>query len=170
MSDLLLDIDSDGSGADLVIENGDLKLDHGLRTLILVSLFTDGRAPQLPGAAPLAVGDDPRGYWADHPGERAGSLLWQLERQPMSEALAADFAARAAAALQWLVEEGIAESVTCTAEIAASGDRVDAQLVITRGRATRHQALFDAEVEAIEAEAATFHVSLVGAPLRSLPG
>lgn len=60
--------------SDLVIEGGDLALDQGLQTKILLSLFTDRRV------GPKENLEDPqdlRGWWAR---EDFGSRLWLLGR------------------------------------------------------------------------------------------
>ncbi len=106
---------------DLVIENDDLKGDDGLETALAISLFTDRRVTdeQLPD---FAVSK--RGYWGDMYPEvdqdKIGSRMWTLEREKKtSETLrtAEDFTREA---LQWLIEDVIADSFTVTASYDSS--------------------------------------------------
>ena len=56
-----------------------LRAERGLRSAVLISLFTDRRAE--PGDVP--EGEDPRGWWADvlgEEGDRIGSRLWLIDR------------------------------------------------------------------------------------------
>jgi len=154
--ELLLDIDPNGAGTDLVIEGGDLKLDHGLRTLILCSLFSDARAPE--GLLPdSSENQNPRGYWADRPGARYGSLLWLHDREAVTPELASDVGRRAQDALQWLVDRGIARSVTVAASITAP-DRIDLEVAIARGSVARFQSLWDAELAPVELNGARVRI------------
>ena len=87
MTDLALAYDPATHTADLCIADGDLVLDDGLSSLVLMSLLTDARA------APEDVDpgeQDLRGWWGDAFSERAlGGRLWTLGR-----ALATDANAR----------------------------------------------------------------------------
>lgn len=72
---------------DLVYQNGGLKTDSGLRTAILISLFSDARE------------ENRRGWW----GGEIGSKLWTLQnakRSPETLKKAQDFAQDA---LSWLI-------------------------------------------------------------------
>jgi len=103
-----------GSDFDLLIDVNDLATDNTLRTAVLISLFTDKRA---------RVDDDipdgsrnRRGYWgdsfADVEGDEIGSHLWLLLRSKQtSETLnrAQEYAVKA---LQWLIDDGVAVSVS----------------------------------------------------------
>lgn len=103
----------DGTGADLAFEDGDLVIDDGLQTAVIVSLFSDRRARSddtLPDGS-----TDRRGWWADQwaevPGDQLGSRLWLLGREkelPEPMRRARDYAMEA---LSWLTEDGIAASV-----------------------------------------------------------
>ena len=100
----------------LKFENGDLVGDNGLETAVLISLFSDARATddQIP-----ADETDPRGWWGDiypnFPGDEIGSLLWITARGKASNEtlkISEDFSVKA---LQWLIDDGIAASVTVSA-------------------------------------------------------
>lgn len=112
---------------DWQVSDGDLATDDGLRTAVLVSLFTDARAAEddvLPTDAPGPVVGRPdrRGWWGDPPdatdgsGDRYGSRLWLLERAPRTEqirVLAEDYAREA---LNWLLDRDIAARIDVTAD------------------------------------------------------
>lgn len=117
---------------DLVIEDGDLKADDGLETAVLISLFSDRRVEvdELPNT------ETPnRGWWGDELSEPAddkiGSGLWVTERGKIdadTEAQLEDFARQS---LQWLIDDGIAQSVTAVAEN-IDGEQIDLLIEITQ--------------------------------------
>ncbi len=120
MSDLALTPTSTEllDGFDLSISSGDLLLDEGLRTAVIVSLFTD------------------RGSWwgdalAAIPGDQIGSDLWQLAREKRSDDVLARARETARRALDWLLEDGVAEAVTVTAEY-QDFDRLAMSIAIDR--------------------------------------
>ena len=78
MTDIALHWNDDVYAGDIAVFGADLELDEGLRSAILLSLFSDARAQ--PGD--VAEDEDPRGYWGDAltEGDRFGSRLWLLER------------------------------------------------------------------------------------------
>jgi phage gp46-like protein len=101
-----------------VDENGHLTTDDTLRTMVLVALFTWRRADpedDVPDASDL------KGWWGDNypevENDQMGSKLWQLEGMKADdEALA--FAREAIAdALQFMLDDGIADSITIEVEI-----------------------------------------------------
>jgi phage gp46-like protein len=98
------------ASADWAIVTGAIEVGSDLQTAVIVSLFTDARAPPtyLPGA------NDPRGTWIDdYSPTDWGSLLWTLGRAAQSGAnnlllQAKDYSKRA---LQWMLDDGVAASV-----------------------------------------------------------
>lgn len=98
--------------ADVQVACGDLATGNELSTAVMLSLFTDRRANE---DDVLPDGTDPRGWWSDAmDGRQIGSRLWLLERaRNLTETLrlAQDYAKEA---LQWLVDDEIAKSVTVT--------------------------------------------------------
>jgi phage gp46-like protein len=103
---------------------------------VLVSLFTWRRAlpdDDLPGA-------DRMGWWGDTwptvRGDRIGSRLWLLSRSKLMNAtpgLAVEYAREA---LQWLIDDGVAEAVNVEAERQGL-DRLALGVVINRGAGDR---------------------------------
>lgn len=118
MSDIALIYDSESGGCDIALAGGDLVLDEGLRTAVLISLFADARArsddplPQ-PGA-------DRRGWWgdayADQPNDEIGSRLWLLDREKIVPSVLARALGYAEEALAWLTRDRIARAVDVAAE------------------------------------------------------
>jgi phage gp46-like protein len=122
MTDLALVWDADALAADLLLGNGQLATDAGMRTAILISLFTDARAAddeELPEA-----GGDRRGWWGDafardagpdagtaRDAGRIGSLLWLLSRSKITARTIAQAQQACEDALAWLVRDGIASAV-----------------------------------------------------------
>lgn len=108
---------------DLLVENNDLVRDDGLRTAMLVSMFTDRRAHE---NERLPDGEtDPRGWWADTfpdvPGDETGSRLWLLHREKQTAETAARARLYAMEALQWLIEDGVATNLDVSASWTAPG-------------------------------------------------
>ena len=95
-------------------------LADSLDRAVIISLHTDARAGDgeaLPGAP---HDTDRRGWWGDAhaavEGDRIGSRLWLLAREKQTQSAlnrAADYAREA---LAWLEREGLAETVSVTAE------------------------------------------------------
>ena len=116
--DAALTFDPVALEADLTLTGGDLTPERDLSTSILLSLFTDRRAP-----ASLELGSerDRRGWWGDAyaetAGDQFGSLLWTLAREK-SIAVVAERAKRyAEESLAWMREDGIADRVDVTVEL-----------------------------------------------------
>jgi phage gp46-like protein len=137
-----------GETLDLVVEDGDLRPEEGLRTAVLVSLFSDGLAEaddELPDD-----GRDRRGWWAAEvlDADRAlgwGSRFWLLERAKLTNATLVAAEEYAREALAWLVREGVAERVE------ASASRLDLGVLflevrLVRGSATERADLWEAEL------------------------
>lgn len=97
------------------VTSGDLAIDTGgLRSAVMVSLFTDGAAPV--GYTPPA-GSLPgrRGWWGDtFAPQPIGSLLWTLDRSKKSGDLQLlnEAANICEVALQWLLDAGVVATVT----------------------------------------------------------
>lgn len=128
---------------DLNVIAGQLQRDGGLETAVIISLFTDRRVTdeQLP-----ELEEGKRGWWgdllSDIDGDQIGSRLWTLERRKRTSETLRLFEDYAREALNWLVEDGIAESVTVEAEY--NNGRLEALISITRpAGTTRFRLLWD---------------------------
>lgn len=127
MTDLALVWDADAMAADLLLGSGRLATDDGMRTAILISLFTDARAADdetLPEA-----GGDRRGWWGDayarevrpdagtaRDVNRIGSLLWLMSRSKITARTLTQATQACEEALAWLVRDGIASAVRVVIE------------------------------------------------------
>lgn len=111
--------DTDTGSADLSIEGNDLATDAGLEAAIMLSLYTDRRAED--GDTLPDADTNRRGWWGDAvptvDGDRHGSRLWLLQREKMSESTRARAEEYAREALQWLVDDLVADRVDVAAVI-----------------------------------------------------
>jgi phage gp46-like protein len=116
----------------LFLDGADLAAEDGLRSSVLVSLFTDRRArsdDRIPDGSA-----DRRGHWSDShlPGDdQEGSRLWLLERekvQPEVLRRAEDYSREA---LTWMLEDGAASAVQTTAWTTGRSD-LNLRVQITR--------------------------------------
>ncbi len=93
---------------------GDLESGNDLQTAIYISLFTDRQAR----SDDSYDGDDRKGWWGDLDADyQIGSRIWLLKRQRLSTTVANNAASYAKEALQWLIDDGIVESVAVTTQI-----------------------------------------------------
>lgn len=117
---------------DLVIENGQLKFETGFDTAVYISAFSDRRVDlsQLPIGA-----TDQRGWWGDLISEvvndRIGSELWRLEKSKVFETTAGFFEDVVRAMLQWMIDDGVAQSVTADA-IVVNNETIEVKATITK--------------------------------------
>jgi phage gp46-like protein len=123
MSDVALRwLDTEGA-ADVAVESNDLARDDGLRTAVLLSLFTDRRAD--PGEKLPDGETDRRGWWGDSvptvEGDKIGSRLWLVARERQSTAVLERIESYAAEALQWLLDDKVAERIEVTGSIPRPG-------------------------------------------------
>ncbi|WP_328184615.1 phage GP46 family protein [Marinobacter sp. OP 3.4] len=132
MTDIALQPGFDGR-IDIQLQGGDLVADDGLRTAVVLSLLTDRRAN--PGDALPDGSDDRRGWWADIlarvEGDRFGSRLWLLSREKNLAEVRRRAETYAAEALEWLREDGIANTIEVEAETVAT-DRLGMKIRIIR--------------------------------------
>jgi phage gp46-like protein len=109
--DILVQWDNVNTIGDWSLADGDLQTGQDLETACLVSLFTDKLAT--PDFVPTDGTSDRRGWWADpYNDQPLGSNLWQLERAKKTRDTLGLARTYAQTALQWLVTDGIAASVT----------------------------------------------------------
>lgn len=116
--DVLLDFDGELLAGDIRQVGADLAPDDGLKSSVVISLFTDRRAET---DDPLPAGEtDRRGWWGDllaeQEGDQIGSRLWLLAREKQLPDVLARAEEYAREALQWLIDDEIAAAVDVTAE------------------------------------------------------
>lgn len=111
---------SETTGFDIGLDGLDLATESGLRSAVIISLFTDARAKPddvLPDGS-----HDRRGCWMDSfmpQGQSIGSRLWLLSREKELPDVPGRAKEYAEEALEWLIKEGAATAVSVTAERAA---------------------------------------------------
>lgn len=117
---------------DAVIEGDDVAAEAGLRTALLLSLFTDRRA-EADDALPSEDGDR-RGWWGDGfaavEGDLFGSRLWLLDRSARRHDVVARAKEYVAEALRWMVEDHVTESLGI--EVEAQDDRLLIAITVAR--------------------------------------
>lgn len=97
---------------DLAMEAGDVTLGDGLVEALILSLFTDARAPD-----GMDVPGDRRGWWGDGDAQAPrplGSLLWTLSRETETDETrqrARDYASQALAWMPGSDEPAVADIV-----------------------------------------------------------
>lgn len=137
---------------DLVRDGGQFEVDDGLETAVLISLFTDRRAEAddtLPDG-----GSDRGGWWgddyADVAGSRIGSRLWLLRRSKATQSVVQAAKRYAEEALAWMVEDGVAKSVTVIAERVQSAVLgIQVQITRTGDRAAKYNRLWEVYLDGI---------------------
>ncbi len=126
---------------DLALTGYDLATEDGLRTAVIVSLFTDRRAEsddEIPDG-----GDDRRGWWSGV----IGSRLWLLARAKQLPGTLARARAYAVESLQWLIDDGVAAAVDVSAGWARPGV-LALGVVVTLADRRRFDDVFNYAVEA----------------------
>lgn len=117
-----LKLDWNGRFFDLVMENNDLAMDASLQSAVAISLFTDRRvtAEELPDGE-----TDKRGWWGDAlpdiDGDQIGSRLWLLAREKQTEEVRRRAVEYAKESLEWMIVDGVAQSVEVIGEWVGSG-------------------------------------------------
>jgi len=121
MSDIGLFIDSEGF-INIDYEDGDLKVDEGLQTAVLISLFTDARIDE---SEKEYEEQSVRGFWGDMFSERegdvTGSKLWLFNRAKRTTETLVFYEDYAKKALAWLTQDGVAEKVYVSAVYRGGG-------------------------------------------------
>lgn len=108
---------------DLSLDGPDLATDNGLRTAVIVSLFSDARARE-DDVIPDGTAER-RGWWADTfspiAADAFGSRQWLLGREKQIPSTLARAKEYAEESLQWLIDDGVARAVTATAYVVRPG-------------------------------------------------
>ena len=142
-------------GIDFAIEDGDLAVDRGFRTPVLVSLFSDAR---IEDPADLVYPEtDPRGWWADEfQDSRMGSTLWLYDRAKITKGTVADVRDAGEVGLEWFLREGFA------GDISVEVQRLNRESLLMRVELDRGESSRGADLwEAMAAEILTFETPLL---------
>lgn len=97
---------------DMLLVPSDIAGDDGLETSVIISLFSDARAtPDMFDA--IDNDGDLRGFWGDvtSPDDSTGSLLWTMKRSKQLTSTLAKAKGYCQIALQWLINDKVADRV-----------------------------------------------------------
>lgn len=113
MSDIALLWNPAKGSADFRFVSGDFVGENGLRTAVLLSLFTDRRADADENLS------DPRGWWADAlpvvAGDLFGSHLWLLARRKKTPDVLPEAESDSVIALRWMIDDKVVKGVSVVA-------------------------------------------------------
>lgn len=118
---------------DWLLSGAALDATRDLETAVILSLFTDRRASdsdRLPGG-----GTDRRGWWGDaaRADRPMGSRLWLLAREKTTPALRVRAEGYVREALDWMIEDGLADRIDVVSEYApGTPARLDILVTIVR--------------------------------------
>ena len=120
--DLLIDFDTDLLEGDLVFDllTQDLETESGVRTAVIISLFSDRRAND-DDVLPDPNSTDKRGWWGDLAppdvdGDQIGSRLWLLSREKTIASTIPKTKGYITESLEWMLEDKIAKKVEVEVE------------------------------------------------------
>lgn len=123
MSDIKTTLINLEQGADYLLDSLGLVEDDGLETAVIISLFTDRRAN-----ADDVIPDgstDRRGWFGDafneNDHDQIGSRLWLLSREKQLSSVLVRAKEYAQEALQWMIDDGVAQSIDVTASNPRTG-------------------------------------------------
>ncbi len=114
MTDLRIIWDATNGRGDLNMLGPVMEVGHDLETAVLVSLFTDARAPA--DYMPTDGTTDRRGWWGDtYNADDIGSLIWTFARAKKTQDTLNNVQDAARKALQWLIDDGVAATIDIAA-------------------------------------------------------
>ena len=113
---------------------------NDIYTATIISIFTDKRANNIEDL-PQGL-TDKRGWW----GGDIGSHLWLLSREKATPQTASRARTYAREALQWMLDEGLAEKVEVDGDF-VSGGTLQLSISITRGTAEQYAYLWNDYIE-----------------------
>lgn len=129
---------------DIDYAEGDFVEDEGLETAVSISLFTDQRVTE--EELPQGVLEK-RGWWGDMFPEvdqdQIGSKLWTLEREKVTEETLARANEFSREALQWMIEDGVADTVEVSGEYDSSRTLRQKVFIFKGEVETRYSVLWD---------------------------
>ena len=128
---------------DLNVLNNVLETVDGLETAIIVSLLTDARAP----ASVVQTPSRRRGWVGNiltaSSGRQLGSRLWTFHQARLTDATLNDLAVAAQESLNWMVEDGLAKSVSATVlKDGLRGVTVNVSITTIEGREKQYAVLW----------------------------
>ena len=140
--DLLLKQRDDGV-FDLMVQDQDFEAVEGFETSIIVSLFTDGRAPS--SSVPSAAR---RRGWVGNIltadiNRSLGSLLWLYEQSRITREILNQIRNEAEKSLLWMVEDGIARDINAVVTRQTKrGIVIEIEIITLEGKSQRYAVLW----------------------------
>lgn len=127
MSDIALTWDPKKLAGDFAVSANDIVTDAGLRTALLLSLFTDRQAEPT-DVLPNNSGDR-RGWWAD---PTFGSRLWLLQRSKQTPDVPSRAEEYSREATQWLTDTKVTERIDVTSDFLDDGSGYFVEVSVKR--------------------------------------
>jgi len=111
--------------ANIDFDSGDLVLEQGLFSAIIISIFTDGRAAD-EDILPNILDTNRRGWWGDliNPpvqNDKIGSRIWLLERSKTLPEVLVQAKEYIKESLQWIIDDGLASEIKIEVERQPNG-------------------------------------------------
>lgn len=124
------------------IVDNDFAPDEGFETAVIISLFTDARIieEQLPQGQ-----TNRRGWWGDLfsvAADKIGSRFWLLTREKKTTEVLRRYEDYTREALNWMIEDGIAKTVTAVASYSLQAPRpllLDIMIIKADGVSLKYQ-------------------------------
>lgn len=129
---------------DWLLGSPGLAEETGLKSAVIISLFSDRRANP-DDALPDPAAADRRGWWGDNfaaQGDQIGSRLWLLSREKQLSSVLLRAKEYCKEALQWLIDDGIAKSIDVRPEIVRDGV-LGVEIIIARPSGADQKFQFD---------------------------
>lgn len=115
MQDIKLTQDANGN-YDISIANGDIEAVEGFDTSLLVSLFSDARAPQYL----VSIPENQRGWICNtinENGRELGGLLWMVDQRKLTQDTLNDAIDYVRKSLNWYIEDGLLTDIQVSGNI-----------------------------------------------------
>ena len=135
--------------SDIVRDGGNIQTSDLLETAVLISLFTRQRARE-DDVLPDSRSGNREGWWADAYSEiednNIGSRLWFLSREKLTTNTLNRAKTYSAEALQWLIDDGIADAVDVETERQGSMLAIGVSITKPGNPASKWQAVWAAHL------------------------
>lgn len=118
-NDIKIIWDNNLMSGDIEFDNGDLTIDNGLETAVIISLHSDRRASD-DDILPDDRSNDRRGWWGDQVSDVAddevGSKLYLLERSKTTQSTLIETEIYIRDCLQWMIDDEVIISIDVEVE------------------------------------------------------
>jgi len=133
MADVSFIFDRQKGYSDIKLVDGDVLLADELQTSVEMSMFTRARALRNPEPRVVKTIDALQGWWADAlDDEQLGSLYWLYLRSKQTQEVLNGVSEAFEQSLQWLIDDGVASSVSVTNQWRGDNKTMDVLVQIVR--------------------------------------